>query len=58
LPSVRGLALLQSCPTAYTSDPAEVVVNETDAVVEVPELPELAPVPPDPLKATIVKDWL
>ena len=56
-PKVRGVALLQSCPTAYTSELAAVVVTDTEATAELPDPPELAPTPPAPVKATTVNDW-
>jgi hypothetical protein len=49
--------LLQSCPTAKASELAALVVRETEAVFELLDPLELAPIPPELVKATIVNDW-
>ena len=56
-PRVRAAAESQSLPTPKTTEFPMVVVSPTDALVERPEAPALAPAPPAPLKVTTVSDW-
>src|SRR5262249_11097204 len=55
--TVRAAARAESFAVAYTSDPALVVVSDTDVGPHAELVAQIVPVPPAPLNAMSVNDW-
>ena len=54
--TVLGTAPFQSFPTPYTSEPARVVVNDTEGAPPAALAPPAAPMPAAPLNVITVSD--